>query len=280
MKGSALVIFTIFFISLFGCSDFISDKNKEENSPENQNLARVVIPLPAKNHSRSLIATDVIEHTDLFEIVLKNNTTNVIYSKSATFDDGHIEIYVRDGNYDILLLAGDENYYLNYNPLLLASAYVQGVDITLEGTNQINMPLSIFQVGINAPNRVIFGDDFSIDVVVDTKNPLLNVNDFFGGTYLRLPFLFENTNELDEKRDTKINVSEFTKNGNIYTYSLPLTAPSLSEIIVVGFYGYVRSEENVWLYANFIHPDLGHHHSKTIEFVEGAEVKINITWPE
>jgi hypothetical protein len=192
------------------------------------------------------------------------------YFANASIEQIYIEATIPEGNYDILLFAGDKEYASNYDPLLLASSYAQNVDITLIGPNVINMELATFEVDIIAPSKVAFGTTYSITVTIDTRNPLLV---WMGGGWF------------GPDPDAGINSGGFTNTAwDIYTYTRTLTAPMEAGSININYADYFTPFHvgaiTTWMITGHLHPVLGSKYNKTIEFVEGADVEINLNWPQ
>jgi hypothetical protein len=261
-----------FVVCFLGCQNSLNDNNDSKNEAD---LAKVKIFLPNAQNMRAVGINDTILNTDFFEAAFKNNNTSSYYFANASIGQGYIEATIPEGNYDVLLFAGDEGYYANYDPLLLASSYAQNVDITLTGPNVINMELATFDVDIIAPSKVAFGAEYSITVIIDTKNPLLV---WMGGGW------FGPGPSASNNPDNNINSGGFTKEGNRYTYTRTLTAPIESGSIVVEYYDYVTPFHaqaiTTWVPSIPSHPIFGSNYKKTIEFVAGADVQINLNWPQ
>jgi hypothetical protein len=263
MKYLTFVLGLVLVICISGCSNITGNN---EASKEETGLATVIIPLP-KNNNRAVGLTDAIAYTDFFEVAFKNVTTSNYYFANASIGDGFIEATIPEGSYDILLFAGDKGYYANYDPLLLATSYAQNITISLLGTNEINMTLATFDISIEVPQKVVIGEEYSINVIIDTKNPLIVYN---GPGFFRI--------EGDE-----VENNEYAGNENVYTSTKTFTAPLTIGNVPVDYYDYITPFHTqaltTWFVAAAAHPNLGENFKKTIEFVEGASAKINIVWP-
>lgn len=237
-------------------------------------LANVIIALP-KADSRSVGITATKTYTKYFEVAFKNKTNSQYFFANAMLPDGYIQATIPDGIYDILLFAGDKDYYSNYSPLLLATSYATDVNITLDGPNVVNMPLATFDFDLTVSSKVIFGNNYTINITVDTKNPLITTflngglqsDDYYSGGNVDIP----------------IDGSTYTKNGTVFSYSHTLTAPLSDGSKIFNFFGYIRmfsQNGTSWSYGTTAHPSLGSNYKGTVSFVAGADVGINITWPD
>jgi hypothetical protein len=274
MKKLMIYLFLAIILSLPGCSDLIGDGDVGLNV--NWGTARVIIPLPNGNQARSVGLSNVKTYTDYFEVVFRNNSTSTLYFATASLSDGYIEISIPDGNYDILLFGGDKDYYLNYSPLLLASSYAQNINITLDETNMVDMPLETFDVDITLPSKVIVGNNYSINIRIETKNPL--INSFWNGGLMSDQYY--NGGDVD----VSIDNGDFTKNGNVYTFTKLFSAPLSPSNKQFNLFGYIKmfdsSQASTWSYGTTAHPNLGQNYSVSVSFVNGADVGLNIYWPE
>jgi len=278
-----LWVIAILLLVLAGCSNSMDDLEISGKEPEITNLAKVVIPLPEVSSVRAVGLENAKTYTNYFEVSFQNKVTNAVFSANASVSEGYIETIIPPGTYDILLFAGSKNYYLNYSPLLLASSYVENAAISLDETNTINMTLTTFDFDLIAPSKVTIGKDFTVGFVMNTKNPLIGRFDKETlqerGTYYRY-------SDCDcGLLDHRIFVEEFIKEGTSFTYSMEFTAPPMIGSAIISLYGYIEMfanspEESIWTYMQAFHPDLGSHYGKTITFVDGVDVNVNINWPE
>jgi len=255
-----LFVAMVFMACFLGC-----DNNIQKNNME---LTKVRILLPNSNNSRSIDIGEVISNINFFEVAFKDNVNIKYYFKIADIEQGYIEISIPEGNYDILLFAGEKSIY----PRLLASSYAQDVDITLIGPNVINMELAIPDLEYIVPSKVTFGAEYIITFIFDTKNPLITSNTITGDS------------RFGPDGSIKIDKNKLIQNGNIYTYSRTLTAPMESGTIdVVEIHNYFTlfdtSSINTWTIDSKVNFLLSGN-PKSIEFVSGADVHINITWPQ
>ena len=150
-----------------GCNN-IGDQTDDSPAQEDKE-ARVIFNLPNKN-SRSLDTAQA--DTNFYEVILYKRAENgegyaAHYNGSAAADAGSITLYVTEGTYDILMLAG--NYTPSEEPssyqfdepasddrhgggglrfegdlpahILLASGYVKGKSIVM-GSNTVDMSLN------------------------------------------------------------------------------------------------------------------------------------------
>lgn len=262
---------TIFFVFiLVNCSISVGDLVNDEKEPEITGMAKVFIPLPETSNARAIILEDAKKYTDFFEVSFLNKITNTIFSASATIDEGYIEAIIPPGTYDILLFAGarmiDEadGEWMH----LLASSYAIDVVISLEETNIINLVLSLIDLDIVVPSKVIISKEFTVDITVNTKNPLIETT--YASMYYR-------PNSLTDQDEEYIDL-EYVKDGNIYAYSVSLSAPPTAGIGSICIIGHVLLGSTWWYYSVSL-PIYGSI-VKNISFVEGAYVNINITWPE
>ena len=275
MKKLSIIVALLLGIILVSCSNDLDSNGKEAGTSD---LAKVIIPLP--NHSsvtNNLIARgvgleDVKIYTNFFEVLFEDKTSGDTFSANATIDKGYIEATIPPGNYDILLFAGDKDYFSNYDPLLLASSYSQDIMISLEETNTINLILATFDIDITAPSKVIVGSDYTLNINIDTKNPL--INGFGSGGFASE--IYYGGGPLDHP----IDGDSYLRDGNIFTYSVTFDAPLTTGTKSYDFHGSIRIANSTWSYGTTAHPFFGNIFSKDIIFVEGSDVKINISWPE
>jgi hypothetical protein len=241
------------------------------------NPAKVIIPLPTKSQARSVSINDVKSYTDSFEVFFRKTKDGGYdyYSASASYDEAVIEILIPVGIYDILLFAGAKDGIPDQYPsLLLASSYAQNVNITLENENIINLTLSTFECDLSVPSKVVINENFNVDVTINTNNPLIDTLKFnLGFQSIGVP------------NDDRLNVGYNNNVGNVYTYTQNFVAPSVVGNGSVSIWGasfkpFSSSVLNTWKFATGGDPNLNHHFRKEIEFVEGADVSINISWPE
>lgn len=276
-----LLAITVIILCLSSCQNILENYYTSLKTKE---LVKVTIPLPQSKESRGFNINEVITYTDYFEVVFKNNSTSSFYTANATIEQGSIEITIPEGNYDVLLIAGDKDYYLNYSPILLASGYVQGKNITLIGPNIIDVVLTLVDFDISVPQKAMIVDDFSVNFVIDFHNPLItDISD----SYLR--YFGDGTIVADTDGDGIADVStgdkrlipeNIIKNGTSYNYSVLFKAPEIPGTFNVNYYGYIHVPGgDVWSSGNWVHPAFGNYFFKTIEFVAGADVNMNISWP-
>lgn len=277
----SLLAIIVFIICLSGCQNLAGN---DDESSKNEGLAKVIIRLPQSGNRRGYSLADVMAYTDYFEVVFQNNTTSSFYLASATMAQGSIEVTIPEGNYDIVLFAGDRDYYSNYSPFLLASGFVQGQTITLIGPNVIDMALTLVDFNLSVPQKATIIDYFTVNFLVDFHNPLINdISD----AYLR--YCGDGTVFADTDGDGVVDVTtgdkrlvpeNIIKVGTSYSYSVSFKAPDIPSTYDVIFYGYIHLPGGtVWSSGNWVHPAFGSNFSKSIEFVAGADVTMNISWP-
>jgi hypothetical protein len=276
-------------IGLLGCSNISGTPAFSTDDSSNSGLATVVIKLPQNNQtgSRAIGITNTKNYTDYFEVGFRNNTSGSHYYATASSTNGYVEATIPEGNYDILLFAGDKDYYLNYSPLLLASDFVRNVDITLIGPNVINMVLKTIDFELTIPEKAIVAELFPVVFTVDLKNPLIsNINDayirYFGNGGIIRDTDGDGIVDIDTA-DIRLIPDNFTTNELVYTYNTSLMAPLIPGIHNILFYGYTKLfKGSTWFYGNAFHPDLGQYYKKMIDFVEeaDADIELNISWEE
>jgi hypothetical protein len=262
-----IYIVMAFLVCFLGCQNTFNGNGDSKNETD---LAKVKIPLPNAGNARSIGINDIISNTNFFEAAFKKNDISDYHFAEAFIEQGYIEAIIPEGNYDILLFAGHKDDPDGYASLL-ASSYAQNVDITLTGPNVINMELASFDVDIIVPSKVAFGTTYSITLTIDTKNPLLV---WKGGGWFGLDLW-------SDDNDTSIPNDGFTKEGNIYTYTMTLTAPMEAGSVNIFHFDYV-SPFHVLPPTTFTTrtPHQILESNKTIEFVAGADVQINLNWPQ
>jgi hypothetical protein len=279
MKKLTVIVILLLGLILSGCSDDLI--NTGGNEPESTDLARVIIPLPVVSNgspvvSRSVSLNEAIAKTNYFEIVFSNKTTNERFTANATLQQGRIEVQIPPGNYDILLFAGEylPTIYVNKPPTLFASSYAQDKEILLEVPNTVNLQLATVEVDVNIPLKALIKEKFPVRVTIDFHNPLIKIvlppqqfHLMYGGT---VPYSHASSVEL-------------VKNENTYILSGSVLAPSTTGTGQVNIYhDYVmffdEHSGTGWQYIT----DPPHFGGvfQGIEFVNGADVNVNITWPE
>ena len=267
-KLSVIAILFIVFV-LASCSGPTNNAGNSEDDPENANLAKVVIPLPSVSNARAITLEDAKTHTNFFEVSFKNIVTDDVYYASATIEQGKIETIIPPGTYDILLFAGvrviDINDVKWYH--LSASSYKEEVTISLEETNTVNLILALIDLEVTVPSKVVIDEEFLVTVYVDVKNPLINITD---ATIYYHPI---GTIGPDEEIVHPVII----KNENTFTYSTSFHAPSTAANGRIIVKGHVQMN-SMWYYTVIL-PATGEIRNQ-ISFVEGADVDINISWPE
>jgi hypothetical protein len=134
-------------------------------------LATVRVLLPSKNARDLIDIDDAISQSTLFSVKLTRiNGSGGSWRASATTKDEFLEIYVPAGTYDIVMCAGAGSSFL------LATGYVQNREIVLGSINTVNITLRSLDITIQAPDSVEIGVDFNVTVILDFKNPLIDVN--------------------------------------------------------------------------------------------------------
>jgi hypothetical protein len=268
--GLLVIILAYVFI---GC-----DNGQGPNEPNitDPNLARIVIPLPTAPNSRIIGLEDAKNYTNYFEAFFSRTDIdpNWYHSAGATIQEGKIEVSIPAGTYDILLLAGHKPE--SQGPLLLASSYVENRDIVLGPVNQIAMELNTLDINIIAPNSVTVTENFMIDVVINTKNPLIS---FTNGIYLNIVDVYSS------------GFSTFNSiEGNLWKASFSITAP-LSPMETTSYVTLTTTpifDGINWLvstnpfYGTGFPLELTSHFGRTINFISGQvmpDVEIIITWP-
>jgi len=267
-KISVVLVVLIGILSVVSCD---SPSNPGGTGQEG-GLAKVIIPLPDVPNARAISLEDAKTHTNFFEVLFTNKVTNVVYSASASIEQGKIEAMILPGNYDILLFAGAKDYLATYVPLLLASSYAQDATIILEESNVVNLVLATFEIDLIAPAKVLTGEDYSLSIFINTKNPL--ISNFSSGGFSS--DIYYSGGMID----IPISGDDYIKDGNIYTYSTDLSAPLTTGTKIFDFHGYIWLSSSAWLYGTTAHPYFEQNFTKTIAFVEGADMAINISWPE
>jgi hypothetical protein len=270
----------LYVVGVVGCSN----PNSEDNRLEESGLAKVVIPLPANNQTRSVGLTATKTHTNYYEAQFRKNnggSNYVYYSASATSSDTAIEVNIPEGTYDILLLAGYENgHTLNGKayPILLASSYKQSEIISLGTPNEINMELATIDVDLVVDSSIPVASEFSATIVIDTKNPYIVIT---SANFPKIVYNNGNTEGTYYSNNITVNDNVYTANYGTFTASLVIGTGSM-KITIEQFYPF-GSQSSQWSIAEYGDDDLGGYYSKTINFIEGQampDVIINITWPE
>jgi len=284
MKFSITVTIFCLLGLLISCSNSINDHNVLPPD-DDISLARVIIPLPVSQGGRSVGLPSARYNTNFFEIEFRR-ISGGIFTATATDEDESIEMEIPVGTYDVLLFAGNRNISFSPTPLLLASSFVQNIDITLTGENIINLELNTIDVRISAPENVSLGETFSISVEIDTKNPLI----YIGSSNMTSGL--GRLNRGDSSTDMWLSFWRESLHGNVHTFTVTgITSPL---IVTTGFvnlrFSILGLFENAvpfdyigWGIAHYNHPTLGQYFQRPVNFILGQElpnVTINITWPE
>ncbi|MDR0784784.1 MAG: hypothetical protein LBE74_02730 [Treponema sp.] len=190
---------------VYGCDDGNSPASP---APVGEKQGRVIIPLPKNpaQNARSVEFETVQTYTNFYEAIFTKDDVSL----SVTAEEGaeQIEINIAEGVYTILLAAGCKSGLAT--PLLLASGYVEGRAINA-GENIVEITLKLIAVDITAPEEVVQDQTFDMQVDVDTKNPFVKLTS--------LPLSFNPVG-------SKIDSTDFSNNGDVYTWKYEITAPS------------------------------------------------------
>jgi hypothetical protein len=205
LMGICGVTLVFGLILAVGCNN-IGDQTDDSPAQEDKE-ARVIFNLPNKN-SRSLGTAQA--DTNFYEVILYKRAENgegyaAHYNGSAAADAGSITLYVTEGTYDILMLAGnytpseESSYQFDILPsdrhpdggdggwdmggalpahILLASGYVKGKSIVM-GTNTVNMTLNSIDCVVNIPSDLRIGqryEDSIVSLTITLRNELLEEN--------------------------------------------------------------------------------------------------------
>ena len=277
MKRMVLVCASISVFLLIGCSNPVNKENPVNPLP-NEELARVVIPLPGTDNARAVGLSNARENTNFYEVRFRIGSSGsyTYYSANADASEDSIELSIPVGNYDVLLLAGYKKPSANY-PLLLASSYALNVNIVLGQKNIINLELATIDIDINSPASVGLGEAFSAGVVINAKNPLIT-------TFSNVTMYFTR-----ESGWVTATMSSSQPINNVFTYTGANFTSPISvgsglleiEISLPALFGQAGNE--AWKAADYTHLTLGQHYWKEINFISGQvmpDIEINITWPE
>ena len=248
------------------------------------NLARVVIPLPTPPVARGVGLDNARDHANYFEVIfgMVSPLSGLVFSASASAQDGLIEIDMPVGTYDILLLASNRyicccgsSYEGTRDQLLLASSYELGRTI-VAGRNQVDMELGTIHVDIYVPAQVPAAAPFTVDLVVYTRNPLL-VFRSWGALALDV----SGANLLDTGWRGGLS-------GNFIDVSVDFFAPLQAGSGQVDFQGSVEIPFGVndgdidRSFAQPWRPVLGQYFSRPVNFFAQGDlpaVDISVTWP-
>jgi hypothetical protein len=204
-----LILFGLIFV--FGCSNVT---NVGEIEGAEGLLAKVIIPLPTSENGRSVVPLASTQSlTNLYEVFFKRTDTETpnYYKASATSIENYVEIEVPVGTYNILIVAGYSS--VGYGNYLLVSAYSQNEIIVL-GENVVNMGLNPISYTLTSPASITIGEQFTVNVSIDTKNPLftLTPNVIYTGSGMSSAYV-----------DVSPDPSETTK-SRIYTVNAPVSS--------------------------------------------------------
>lgn len=265
-RFSVVLVGLISMVMVVSCNNAVTSGGGSE---QEEILAKVVIPLPDASSARAIGLGDAKTHTDFFEISFTNKVSNDVFTASAGIEQGKIETTIPPGTYDILLFAGIED-----GKKLLASSYAQDVVILLEETNTVNLTLAIFALDVIVPSKVVVSEDFMLSINVNTNNPLINLKK---GYEPRIDYLPHTAYE------ASVDVDYVYQGGNAYTYFSSFSAPPNPDTGNIWIlHGNLEiSPSSQWVYTfDLFNPLNSGWITKIITFVEGANVDINISWPE
>ncbi|MDR0411256.1 MAG: hypothetical protein LBH75_04695 [Treponema sp.] len=183
-----LVSTAVFGMLVVGCNN---DSQTSSNPTGDGEKAAVIFNLPDQN-SRNI--DTAMADTNFYEVMLYKRAESGEgytdhYNGSAAASAGSITLYVTEGTYDILMLAG------NYTPsedlpadfqlvipdapdihegwscgdalpvrILLASGYIKGKPIVM-GTNTVDMPLNSIDYTVNIPSDLRIGQRYNGSIV-------------------------------------------------------------------------------------------------------------------
>ena len=277
MKRMGLVCASISVFLLLGCPIQANDENPD-NPPPNEELARVVIPLPDTNNARAVGLTNAKENINFYQVRFRIGSSGsyTYYSANADASEDSIELSIPVGEYDVLLLAGYKYPSAGGGYLLLASSYALNVNIVLGQKNIINLELATIDIDINSPASVGIGEPFSAGVVINAKNPLITFSNVI------MYFTRESGWVTATMSSSQPINNVFTYTGANFTSPISVGSGLLEiEIFLPALFGQAGNER--WNAADYTHPTLGQHYWKEINFISGQvmpEIEINITWPE
>ncbi|MDR0411803.1 MAG: hypothetical protein LBH75_07525 [Treponema sp.] len=185
--------------------------------PDGEKKGRIIIPLPKNSvqDARSIELGTAQAYTNFYEAVFINDNATLSVTAGAGVEQ--IEANVVEGVYTILLAAGYKSGLTA--PLLLGSGYVQGQAIN-DGENIVEITLKTIAVDIIAPAEVVQNKIFTMQIDVDTKNPLI--------TLTTLPLSFNPT-----AAGVRTERTDFSNNGTVYTWMYEVGAPSTTGSIKV-----------------------------------------------
>jgi len=269
-------------------------RTSNENNQDQTGLAKVRIPLPQASNARNISLEDAKTYTNFFEVIFRNKANNAYFFAKASINQGYIEASIPPGTYDILLLAGNNSgktvVALNLYSLL-ASGYVLDAVIDVSKDNIINLTLDTIDIELIAPSKVLIGDDVDIKIIINTKNPLINnsSNTGFAADFID----YHSSNPYSGRigihfwfgtvgGSTGTSVGSFK--NNVHTYSFLWTKNVFSNYSVFEYFFPVTSidlrSSSRWIVADGGNANFGQNFRKIVNFVENADVQININWQE
>jgi hypothetical protein len=262
------------------CSNPVDSNNYDK---DDNDLTTVRIMLPSNKEAR-IASSDAQSYTNYYEVIfrrLAGNGTYSYFSENAASEDIYIEIEVAAGNYDILLLAGIHyNIGDGYN-VLLASGYIENKIIISDEINVIDIILKTIDFNVELPEEVETGNDFDIDIEINTKNPLVSI--YFSRidiTSIDEPASFENI---------LYDLNTVLKDKTIYNYTCHALAPLSSGHgkVEVSFYYYPFHDRSYWYIKPYWndpdpnYPEINEQCLKPITFFVKSslpKIQINILW--
>jgi hypothetical protein len=278
-----LIVFIGLMVSVFlliNCSN-VAGTDGDNEDINNEQLAKVIIPLPKEIVARGIDLTESQGNTNFYEVTFKRTDSEspAYYSANATTDDQQIEVNIPAGTYDAVLFCG---YKAGSNiPLLLATSSVSNNVIALEQTNTINMTLTITDVSINSSTATTIGDNITVSATA-TLTP------FVYYSYSRLTVHDSGNNQIGGEIWNNTNGGpQPSIVGNAYTFSYgAITAPLSPCNIEIRLYGQCypfTSSRTLWNLADSGSSALGQYYKQIITVAAGTglpQVGINIIWPQ
>ena len=247
----------------------------------NEQLAKVIIPLPNDGALRSIGLGDAKAATNFYEVTFKRTDVEppVYFSATATTDAQQLEVNIPAGTYDAVLFCGvkpNNGYY----PLLLATSAVANTVIVLGPPTIITMNLILVDFAIQAPASVAIGDSITVTATAEL-NPFVCVQSLVMSVF----------NSTDSQIGSAIYATEVIT-GNTITYSFaPFTAPLSPETVEIrlstfgspytinGTLWCIAAGNSGTTYGGVFEP----YYTETITVGPGSglpEVGITIVWPQ
>ncbi len=218
MKKTGILLLVTMITTLTGCRDI--------DNPDRITTGTIEINI-GNASSRDINSDDstiASINSTTYEVLIYNSST--VLSTILDSSTGTVTLSAEPDTYTALVLAGS---CTSSEGILLGSGYQESILIQADTITNVNITLTSISHTYSVPESVICSDGYSISVNGNTNNPLLRVST--GGTNMdNQPYI-----EIGESA-TNIYLT-CSGSGSSWSGVVDLTAPSLSEMTEIKFYG-------------------------------------------